>query len=160
MIINKVTVFETGSSETWSSAMFVQRFLKEAGDEPIKSCRVPMLNTTTEVANEFFTALNQREMSQTGIDSFFIEDFRGMETPLEESILEDLSDKLSQVRDFRVYEMRKLPEEVRSQIVQFASMVIEQNKSNMSKILFVKLSDKSTVTASDERLALALSVSN
>ena len=99
-------------------------------------------------------------MSQTGIDIFLIEDFRGMETPLEESILEDLSDKLSQVRDFRVSEMRNLPEEVRSQIVQFASMVIEQNKSDMFQIIFDKLSDKSMVTASDERLALALSVSN
>ena len=83
-----------------------------------------------------------------------------MKTPLEESILEDLSDKLSQVRDFRVSEMRNLPEEVRSQIVQFASMVIEQNKSDMFQIIFDKLSDKSMVTASDERLALALSVSN
>ena len=49
-----------------------------------------------------------------------------MQTPLEESVLEELTEKLSYVKDFTVASMCwKGSSVVRAQFVQFASMVIE-----------------------------------
>ena len=56
-IVDGIIVFERGSFETWSSAMFVQRYLKKAGDFPIEKCEVPLLETSTKIANEFFATL-------------------------------------------------------------------------------------------------------
>ena len=50
-----------------------------------------------------------------------------MVTPLEMSILEELAQMLSHVKDFQVAWMNELPTEVRCQFVDFASMVIEQH---------------------------------
>ena len=101
-IVDGITVFERGSSETWSAASFVQRYLKKAGDLPIKSCEVPMLETSTETANEFFATLKQRDTLLTGFKKFHIARCLGMESALQESILEDLAQKLRHVKDFRV----------------------------------------------------------
>ena len=52
--------------------------------------------------------------------------FKGLETALAESVLEDLVEKLIQVKDLKVEYMDELPNnEVRSQFVQFVSMIIE-----------------------------------
>ena len=112
-MIDGITVFEYGSSENWSSAMFVQRYLKKAGDFPIKECEVLMLHTSTEIANEFLATLNQRDTPQTGFETFRLSYCEGMENPLEESILEELSQKLSHVKDFSIAGMVKLPNNVR-----------------------------------------------
>ena len=64
---------------------------------------------------------------------------KGLESALEESVLEDLSEKLTLIKDFKVTSMDQLPVEVRSQLVQFISMVIEQHKSQMTKMDFTEL---------------------
>ena len=95
LTVDDITVFEKGFAETWSSAMFRQGYLKKKGDQPAKSCSIDMLDTITEVANEFFAALNSRETSPTGFEKFSIRNLKGIQTLLEESVLEELSDKLS-----------------------------------------------------------------
>ena len=60
------------------------------------------LEASTEIANEFLAALVQRDAPETGYYQLTIENFKGMETPLEESVLEELADKLIQVAEFTV----------------------------------------------------------
>ena len=59
--VNYDLVFDVGSAVTWSRAMLVQRILKKAGDSPIKRIIIHKLETSTEIANEFFATLNQRD---------------------------------------------------------------------------------------------------
>ena len=51
LIVDGITIFKRGSSETWSSAKLVQRLLHKAGDFIIKKCEVTMLHTSTEIAS-------------------------------------------------------------------------------------------------------------
>ena len=65
-------------------------------------------------------------MPKNGFFKFHIHMFKGLETALAESVLEDLVEKLIQVKDLKVEYMDELPNnEVRSQFVQFVSMIIE-----------------------------------
>ena len=109
-IVDGIAVFERDSAETWSAAMFVQRYLKKAGDFPIKFCEISLLCATTEIANEFFVTLRQRDTPETGFEKFHLSWLTDMKTPLEESVLQDFTEKLSHVKDFKVSCMFKLPE--------------------------------------------------
>ena len=52
-----MTIFEKGSSETWSSAMFVQRLLSKYCDDPKKTAEITELIAATEIANEFLATV-------------------------------------------------------------------------------------------------------
>ena len=67
------------------------------------------LEASTEIANEFIAALVQRDTPETGYCQLILERFKGMEFPLEESVLEELADKLIQVEEFSVAKMYELP---------------------------------------------------
>ena len=55
--ISGVTVFDKGESETWSSAMLNQRVLQKYGDDLIKDIEIDHVDQTTEITNEFFSAI-------------------------------------------------------------------------------------------------------
>ena len=93
--------------------MFVQRLLHKAGDFPYKTCEVPMLETSTETANELFATIKQRDTPQTGFEKFHLAKFQGMLTPLEKGKLDELTLKLSHVKDFKVANMHELSSDVR-----------------------------------------------
>ena len=148
-----MTVFETGSHETWSNAMFVQRLLKIFGDGLVNDPIIYKLNQTTETTNELLSAIHQRDSPETGYEKLHLIDFEGLLTPLEESVMERIKDKLAHVQDFKVAEMTSLPSEVRSQLVDFAADVIEQHQSKITHFNFKELIRGKEVASSDTRLA-------
>ena len=116
--------------------MFVQRYLKKAGDFLVKSCELAKLEACTEIANELFATIKQRDTPETGFNKFHVQDVKGMDDKFEESIVEDFSHKLSHVNDFKVAFLHELPSEARSSFVDLASMVIEQHQSFLTHIDF------------------------
>ena len=98
--VNGVTVFDKGMTETWSSSMFNQRVLKRFGDELIKDMEFESVNQTTEITNEMLSAAVQRDTPTTGYDKFHLWNFEGLETPLEESVVQRVAQKLAHVKDF------------------------------------------------------------
>ena len=96
---------------------------------------------TTETTNEYLSAVVQRDTLKTGYNKFHLDDFKDLETPLENSVIERIKKKLTQVQDFKVATMFSLPSDVRSQIVEFAADVIEQHESQMTAIDFGYLND-------------------
>ena len=103
--VNGVTVFDSGEYETWSSSMFNQRVLKKFGDELIKDMVFDTVDQTTETTNEMFSAAVQRDTPETGYDKFHLWFFRGLSTPLEESVVKRVAHKLTHVKDFKVADM-------------------------------------------------------
>ena len=87
-------------------------------------------------------------------------DWKGLETPLEETLLERLLDKLAHVQQFKVSGMGFLPEAVRTQLVEFAAIVLEQQKSFMHCMDFSANICTKELTAFDERLVEAICNSN
>ena len=85
--------------------MFNQRVLKKFGDELIKDVQIPRLKASTEVANEFFDAVIQRDKPKTGYEEFGIQLFEGPESALDGTVLERVQDKLLNVKDFGVARM-------------------------------------------------------
>ena len=107
--VGDTTVFEIGSHETWSNVMLVKRLLKVYGDGLVKDLVFEGLNQTTETTNEVFSAIEQRDSPKTGYEKFHLKYFRGLETRLEESVIERIKVKLSHVLDLKVAEMDLLP---------------------------------------------------
>ena len=136
--------------------MLNQRILKTYGDDPVKDVAIETVNQTTEVTNEMFSTVFQKDSPETGYDKFHLDDIYGLETPLEETVLERGKEKLTQVQDFKVAEMYSLLTEVRCQFVDFAAEVIEQHQSEMTDIDFTALIYYNEVTPSDTRLVDAL----
>ena len=55
----------------------------------------------------------QRDYPEEGYDTFVLFSLRGLETCLEESILECIQDRVKNVTKFEVYYIDNLPDEVR-----------------------------------------------
>ena len=127
--IGGIEVLKPGESETWSNSMLKQRILKTYGDGPVMDVAIKRLNQTTETTNEVFSTVFQRDSPETGYYKFHLDDIRGLETRLEETVLERGKEKLTHVQDFKVVEMHYLSDEVRCQFVTFAADVIEQHQS-------------------------------
>ena len=103
--ISGVTVFDMSKHETWSSAMFNQRLLKTYGDDLINDIEIHELNQTTEITNEFLSAVVQRDTPESGYEKFLLWNFRGLKTPLEESVFNRVIEKLSTVKEFKIAHM-------------------------------------------------------
>ena len=67
------------------------------------------VDQTTETTNEMFSAAVQRDTFETGYDKFHLINFKGLETPLEESVVKRVAQKLTHVKDFKVAVMKRLP---------------------------------------------------
>ena len=152
LFLNGVTVFEKGQAETWSSAMLNQRVLQNFGDELVKDILIYRLEHSTETMNEFLTAVIQRDTPETGYEKFYLRNFKGLETPLEESVIQRVTQKLTQVKNFSVACMWALVVKVRCQFVDFAADVIELNESQMTDINFEGIIYDNQITGSDQRL--------
>ena len=109
--------------------MLNQRMLKRYGDNPVKDAVIKEVRQTTETTNEFLSTVNQRATAETGYDKYHLNAFRDLETPLEQSVIDRIKEKLSLVQDFEVAWMSDLSTEVRCQLVDFAADVIEQHQS-------------------------------
>ena len=94
--------------------MFNQRVLKKFGDELIKDMVFAGVDQSTETTNEMLSAAVQRDTPETGYDKFHLIYFRGLETPLEENVIQRVAQKLAHVKDFKVASMSRLPTEVQS----------------------------------------------
>ena len=130
--IGGVSILKPGESEIWSNPMLCQRILKTYGDDPFKDVVFDTVDQTTEVSNEFFSTVFQKDSLETGYEKLHFNDFVGLETRLEESVLERVKEKLTHVLDLKVAEMSELPTEVRCQLVDFAADVIEQHQSEIT----------------------------
>ena len=126
------------------------------GDGLINDMIIFDVNQSTEIMNEFLSAAIQRDTSETGYDKFHLIDFYGLETPLEESVVQRVIKKLTNVKDFKVATMDKLNTEVHAQFVDFAVDVLEQHESQMTDIDFERLINNRRVSESDQRLVEAL----
>ena len=93
--VNGVAVFE-GESETWSSAMLNQRTLRKFGDDLIKDIEIDQLKATSQVASEFLDAVIQKDSLPTGYEKFNLK-IKHLQTPLEESVMERVQEKLQHV---------------------------------------------------------------
>ena len=69
------SILQPGESETWSNPMLCQRILKTYGDDLFKDVVVERVNQTTEVSNEFFSAIFQRETPETGYEKLHFDRF-------------------------------------------------------------------------------------
>ena len=94
--------------------MLIQRLLKLYGDDFVKDLVIRRLLQSTEITNEFLSTIWQRDSPENGYEKFHLVNFKGLMTPLEESVIERPKEKLTHVRDFRVAEMDYLRTEVRS----------------------------------------------
>ena len=103
--IGGIEVLKPGESETWSNSMLKQRILKRYGDDPVKDAVIEEVKQTTETTNEFLSTVNQRATAETGYDKYHLNDFEDLETPLEESVIDRIKEKLTQVQDFKVANM-------------------------------------------------------
>ena len=130
--------------------------LKKHGDEPIKAFCTKQVRQTTETTNELFDAVIKRGTPETGYNKFHVEYFENLETRLEETIIERVKDKLTNVEDFKVATMFYLPEEVRQQFAEFAAEVIERHETPMTAIDLKGMIEDKQVSPSDERLVEAL----
>ena len=70
--------------------MLNKLILKKFGDDLIKAVKISELNQTTQVTNESLDTVLQRDTIEGGYEEFEIYNWRGIETPLESSILERL----------------------------------------------------------------------
>ena len=136
--------------------MLKQRMLKTYGDDLVEDVDISRVDQTTETTNEFLSTIKQRETPETGYDKFGLRYFRGLETPLEETVIDSIKEKLTHVQEFKVSFMDGLPTEVRCQLVEFAADVIEEHQSQMTAIDFIGLIYDEEVTPSDTRLAEVL----
>ena len=107
--------------------MLCQRILKTYGDDPFKDVVVVGVNQTTEVSNEFLSTIFQKDSPETGYEKLHFNNFEGLETPLEERVIQLGKEKLTHVLDFKVSTMQDLPTEIRCQLIDFATDVIEQH---------------------------------
>ena len=105
--------------------MLKQRMLKTYGDDLVKDVDIDALDQSTETTNEFLSTIRQRDTPETHYDKFGLSRFRGLETPLEETVIESIKEKLTHVHEFKVAWMNNLPTDVRCQFVDFAADVIE-----------------------------------
>ena len=119
------------------------------GDGLINDMIIFDVNQSTEIMNEFLSAAIQRDTSETGYEKFHLIDFYGLETPLEESVVQRVIKKLTNVKDFKVATMDKLNTEVHAQFVDFAVDVLEQHESQMTDIDFERLINNRRVSESD-----------
>ena len=156
LILNGVTVFESNAAETWSSSMFNQRVLKKFGDEIIKDLVIEDVRQSRETTNELLSAAIQRDTPETGYEKFHL---GGLDTLVEEGIIERIKQKLSFVKDFKVAGIYSGPNEVRTQFLDFAADVLEQHESQMTAIDFSEIIFNREVTDSDQRLVEALTTS-
>ena len=101
--------------------------LKKFGDDLIKHIAIEYVRQSTEITNELLSAAVQRDSPETGYEKFHLINFEGLETPLEESIIERIKAKLTKVQDFTVSAMDRLTVEGLEQMVLFAAEVIEQH---------------------------------
>ena len=88
------------------------------------------------MTNETLDTLMKRETAKNGYIEFVMYDFEGLETPLEETVMERLIDKLVHVEYFTVAGMSGLPTAVRLQLLLFAVTVLEEHKSPMKRMNF------------------------
>lgn len=105
--------------------MLNQRILKKFGDSPIDSVKMERLDQTTQVTNESLDTIMKRLSAKTGYKEFSMGGWRGLEKPLEETLLERLTELLVNVENFIVAGMLKLPPAVIDQLSQFAATVLE-----------------------------------
>ena len=121
LTVNGVTVFDVstvkgmvaGEAETWSTAMFGNRLVKKFGDDLHKDIEINALGASSQVASEFLDAIIQKDTYAYGYEKFNLDWFTGMETLLEQNVIERLLQKLTHVKDLKVSNMKSLPEEVR-----------------------------------------------
>ena len=99
--------------------------LNKFGDELIKDIVIEWVDQSTETMNEFLSAAVQRDTPETGYEKFHLRNFEGLETPLEESVVQRVTQKLTHVQDLAVTGMYLLPNEVRHQFVDFVADIIE-----------------------------------
>ena len=100
--IGGTEVLKPGQSETWSSSMLKQRMLKTYGDDLVMDVDIAVVNQTTETTNEFLSTVRQRETPENGYVKFGPSLFQSLKTPLEESVLESIKEKLAHVQEFKV----------------------------------------------------------
>ena len=108
--------------------MFAERInsYEEKGRCKITSLEFDTLNQCTEVTNQCLSAAVHYDESDTKFEKFALRDFVGLEKVLNESIIDSAVMKLDCVQHFTVAHMSRLPEEVRKQLLQFASSVLEK----------------------------------
>ena len=156
LTVNGVTVLDKALTETWSCSMFNQRVLKKFGDELIKDMVIDFVNQATETTNELFSAAIQRDTPETGYEKFHLNNFKGLKTPMEKSVLQRVAQKLTNVKDFKVRYMVSMHNEVRCSFVDLAADVIEQHESVITDIDFFGLIESHDVSESDQRLGEVL----
>ena len=137
--------------------MFVQRLLKKFGDEPIDDVRIGMLNASTAVANELFAAILSRDTPETGYKRFSLEGFASKIDALEESLIEDVLKKLSDVKIMEFKTGCSMSYSAREQLVNLMADAIEQHESQDMTWLDFWMMRRGNVTPADTRLAQALS---
>ena len=89
LTINGKHVFKN-EAHNWSNAMFVQRLLKEFGDDLVTDPAIVKLNSSTGVANEVLASIIQRDTPDTGYKSFMMRHIEGLKAPLEEALIEQI----------------------------------------------------------------------
>ena len=82
--------------------MLKQRMLKTYGDDLVKDIDIEGVNQTTETTNEFLSTVKQRETPETGYVKFGLKYFHGLKTPLEETVVESIKEKLTHVQELKV----------------------------------------------------------
>ena len=105
--------------------MLNQRILKRFGDALIEVVKIVELNQTSEVTNEALDTVIKRDTVEDGYREFVMSEWKGIEQPLEASVLEQLQDKLPNIEKLTVSEMNHLDPSVSEQLTEFAAVVIE-----------------------------------
>lgn len=100
---------------------------------------------------EMLTAAIQRDTPDSGYKRFHFGGFGGLDAPLEESLVERFTERLTNVEDFKV-DGSGLPAEVRCQFIDLAAEVIELHESQMTHIHLDSLNSDKELTESDNRL--------
>ena len=68
----------------------------------MKDLVIANLLQSTETTNEFLSTIWQRDSLENGYEKFHLSNFKGLMTPLEESVIERSKEKLTHVQDFKV----------------------------------------------------------
>ena len=105
----------------------------------IEVVKIVELNQTSEVTNEALDTVIKRDTVEDGYREFVMSEWKGIEQPLEASVLEQLQEKLPNVEKLTVSEMKHLDSSVSEQFTEFAAVVIEQHQSPLKVLDFNNL---------------------
>ena len=85
------------------------------------------LNQTAEVTNEALDTVIKRDTARYGYRELVMSEWTGIEQPLENSVLEQLQEKLPSVEKLTVSCMEELDSSVCEQLIEFVAVVLEQH---------------------------------